>query len=602
MKEKRGLAPRFLFVASSCPGLSGASATCFSGHKKDVDARHEAGHDGERDRFAVPDRLALAILALVALIAAATFRDYGLGWDDFTHAQYGNLLLAFYGSGFQDRRALEFVNLYLYGGGFDMAAALLAKLLPFVLFETRRLTGAIVGITGLAVTWRIARRAGGPLAGLMALLLLAACPLYVGHMFINPKDSPFAVAMAVFLLGLVRILEEYPRPRPSTLVILGLGFGLSIGSRIMAGFGVIAAVAAIAFLVFVDARATGWRTAGARLRTVLLRLLPAAVLAYAAMALLWPWGVVDPLNPFRALGVFSTFFEKPWQELFEGVLLTPPDMPRRYVPELIMLKLPELFVVLGIGGALLALTTAAQAGTAPQRRAVHLAIVLSALLPVAVAVLTRPAMYNGIRHFVFVLPPLAVLGGIAGAALVERAARYGGIIRAMVVVAIAVGIAAPVVTMARTHPYEYAAFNHVAGGVAARAPVEGRGVRPAPRRAGRAWRSVRAELGRQGRRLCAVARRILLREARRTGDRHGGPRRGEVRDRVRSARPRRRRPVRRPTGPARRTCVADPLTGPAGQHEMAAYNDDGEGDADAEALPPGAAAPLRTIRKNPSPS
>ena len=54
------------------------------------------------------------------------------------------------------------------------------------------------------MTWRIGRRVGGPLAGLIALVLLATCPLYYGHMFINPKDAPFAVAMAIFLLGLVR--------------------------------------------------------------------------------------------------------------------------------------------------------------------------------------------------------------------------------------------------------------------------------------------------------------------------------------------------------------------------------------------------------------
>src|SRR3954469_8947324 len=120
-----------------------------------------------------PDRLAYAVLVALALIAALTFRDYGLGWDDFTHAQYGDLLLSLYSSGFRDTRALSFVNLYLYGGGFDMAAALLAKVLPFDLFETRRLVGAAVGLVGLFATWRIARRTGGPLAGLLALALLA---------------------------------------------------------------------------------------------------------------------------------------------------------------------------------------------------------------------------------------------------------------------------------------------------------------------------------------------------------------------------------------------------------------------------------------------
>ncbi len=137
------------------------------------------------------DWLALGVLAAVTGIALLTFRDYGLGWDDYTHSEYGALLLRFYGSGFGDRRAFSFVNLYMYGGGFDMLAGLAAKALPFTLFETRRLVGALVGLVGLFVTWRIGRRVGGPLAGLLALVLLAACPLYVGHMYINAKDFAF---------------------------------------------------------------------------------------------------------------------------------------------------------------------------------------------------------------------------------------------------------------------------------------------------------------------------------------------------------------------------------------------------------------------------
>ena len=90
------------------------------------------------------DLAAIAVLAIVAVIAAFTFRDYGLGWDDYTHSEYGDLLLSLYGSGFRDTRALSFVNLYMYGGGFDMFAALLAKIAPFGLFETRRLAGALV--------------------------------------------------------------------------------------------------------------------------------------------------------------------------------------------------------------------------------------------------------------------------------------------------------------------------------------------------------------------------------------------------------------------------------------------------------------------------
>src|SRR5262249_47055969 len=156
---------------------------------------------GTRSAIAIADRIAIGVIAIVAVIALMTFRDYGLGWDDYTHSQYGDLLLKLYGSGLPHPPPLSFVNPYKYGGGFDMAAALAAKILPFDLFETRRLVGAFVGIVGLIATWRIGRHLCGPVAGLIALILLASCPLYYGHMFINAKDAPFAAAMAGPLPG-----------------------------------------------------------------------------------------------------------------------------------------------------------------------------------------------------------------------------------------------------------------------------------------------------------------------------------------------------------------------------------------------------------------
>src|ERR1700709_2388216 len=181
------------------------------------------------------DDLALAVLAAVALVAGLTFRDYGLGWDDYTHAEYADLLLRMFGSGFTDTSALSFANLYMYGGGFDMAAALLHKIIPLELFETRRLLGAIVGLIGLTVTWRLGRRVGGPLGGGATLLLLTLCPPFYRHKFKNPNDAPFAVTLGNLMLGLVRLAEEYPAPSPRTILILGLGAGLSIGSRILGG-------------------------------------------------------------------------------------------------------------------------------------------------------------------------------------------------------------------------------------------------------------------------------------------------------------------------------------------------------------------------------
>ena len=415
----------------------------------------------------IADGLAVAVLVVLAIIAALTFRDYGLGWDDYTHSQYGALLLDLFGSGFSDRRALSFVNLYAYGGGFDMAAALLAKILPFDLFETRRLAGAMVGLIGLAVTWRLGRRIGGPIAGLLALVLLATCPLYYGHMYMNAKDAPFAAAMAVLMLGLVRAFQEYPRPAAATGALLGTGVGLAIGTRILGGFGAVYAIGALLLIVAIEARQTGGRQAAARAGAFILALLPALVLAYAVMALVWPWSVAEPLNPFRALIYFSTFFENPWRELFGGSLTLVPDMPRRYVPQLFALELPEITLALGLGGIAGALAATCDRSLSAQRRAVFFMLALAAVFPIALAVATRPAMYNGIRHFVFVAPPIAVMAGLAGAWLIERIAAWKLSAAAGAAALLAVGCVAPVVEMVKLHPYEYTYFNTIAGGVRA---------------------------------------------------------------------------------------------------------------------------------------
>lgn len=411
------------------------------------------------------DFIAVAVLVAVAIIAGATFRDYGLGWDDYTHSQYGELLFKLYATQFADREALSFVNLYAYGGGFDLAAAVIAKLVPLGLFETRRLVGACVGLLGLIVTWRLGRRLGGPAAGAVTVVLLATCPLYYGHMFMNAKDAPFAMAMAVLILGLVRVVERYPNPSMGSGALFSVGVGLAIGTRILGGFGAIYVAAALAFLVAMEWRELGRRQALTRFGHFVLRLLPWLIPAYAVMALIWPWSVVDPLNPVKALLYFSHFFEKPWREIFDGAFILVPDMPRRYLPQLLLLTMPEILTTLAIMGAAGVIVAMCNERLTIQRRAGLLIVVVAALFPIALTVALRPAMYNGIRHFLFVVPPMAVLGGLAGGWLVRHLGRWQPIAGAAAAVAIAAGCLAPVVAMERLHPYEYVYFNELAGGV-----------------------------------------------------------------------------------------------------------------------------------------
>ncbi|ERF80559.1 glycosyltransferase family 39 protein [Bradyrhizobium viridifuturi] len=411
------------------------------------------------------DDLAFLVLGVVAVVAGLTFRDYGLGWDDYTHAEYADLLLRMYGSGFKDTGALSFANLYMYGGGFDMAAALLHKVVPLELFETRRLLGAVVGVIGLAVTWRLARRVGGPLAGLAALLLLALCPTFYGHMFMNPKDAPFAVAMVVLILGLVRLIEEYPAPSPRTILIVGLGAGLAIGCRVLGGLALIYAVIGFIPLWIEEVRKQGAREATHRFAHVVYVLLPGLALGYLVMGLIWPWSIMEPGHPLEAVTYFSHFFEKPWKEMFDGALVSVPDMPWSYLPTLFALQLPEVLLALLTAAVVATFMSLSRNDVTAKRKTIMLMLTLAATLPLVIAMVKRPALYNGIRHFIFVIPPMAVLAGVAFARGMDWLGENRRAWQPAALAVFAFGLLLPLSEMIRLHPYQYTHFNHIAGTV-----------------------------------------------------------------------------------------------------------------------------------------
>ena len=101
-----------------------------------------------------------------------------------------------------------------------------------------------------------------------------------------------------------------------------------------------------------------WRNSAPRARAkpsrrfahVVYVLLPGLVFGYLVMGLIWPWSIMEPGNPFEALTYFSHFFEKPWKEMFDGALVSVPDMPWSYLPTLFALQLPEVLLALLIAG------------------------------------------------------------------------------------------------------------------------------------------------------------------------------------------------------------------------------------------------------------
>ena len=73
----------------------------------------------------------MLILAIVLVLVGATFQHYGISWDEEVQNTYGKKILSFYLSGFEDQSVFKYFNLYLYGGSFDLVAAIVNTVLAF---------------------------------------------------------------------------------------------------------------------------------------------------------------------------------------------------------------------------------------------------------------------------------------------------------------------------------------------------------------------------------------------------------------------------------------------------------------------------------------
>ena len=421
------------------------------------------------------DDLSWIWLVGVTVLVVLTYREYGIVWDAEVQNEYGKKLLAYYMSGFADRSAFEYQNLYLYGGAFDLLAAAANLVSPLGEYETRSLLGGLVGVLGLVGTWRFARMLAGERAGFLAVVLLTLIPDYYGHMLINPKDVPFACGMTWTLYLACRTVSELPRPRLRSVLALGLAGGLTLGSRV-GGLLDGAYLVAILGLYLVLVRRNGASVAQVRslIGRLLLRYLPGLALAYAVMALCWPWAVQSPLNPLVALGVFS-HFTWPNQVLAAGVLFKASNPPAWYLPLMLAVKLPEVVLV--------GLALAAWSGVSwlvnwlcdrehkfaldrdGLRRLQFVMLLLGALFPIGYYLVERPEVYNGIRHFLFVVPPLAVIAGVAFDRLWQVIDRAPRLVHRGALALFSAALVAQAWIMMELHPNQYIYYNQLVGGV-----------------------------------------------------------------------------------------------------------------------------------------
>lgn len=409
------------------------------------------------------DVATVVLLAALVVIALATYKDYSISNDEGVQHRYGELIIQYYSSGLSDQSLFSFQNLYLYGGLFDIIAIALNHWVSIDPYDLRHILCALIGIGGIGASAATARLIAGSRAGLIAAISLTLCGAWYGSMFNHTKDIPFAAAMMGATLFLIRIARRLPSPRTVDVILFGLLAGCVLGIRVIG----LLLVIYVGFAIVLNRPRPEESSGPTQLRFAvesILRLLPALLLAYVIMILAWPWAALAPLNPFRGLLAFSEFSYS-IRTVLDGQIYEMADTPRLYVPIYLMIRVPLLML---FGAALTMVAAHMRRGTAGASQQRYRDITLLSLIllfPIVCQVVFHGPAFTGLRHFLFLIPVLAVLAGIGlDRALVLLRARGRPVAGAGLAI-VTTCLLWDAVTLVRLHPYEYLVYNSLVGGL-----------------------------------------------------------------------------------------------------------------------------------------
>ncbi len=401
----------------------------------------------------------LLLLVSSLVIGLFIFRDYGFTWDEPLFYDYADAL------------GYAYTPANWFSGHFDLnnsygpsasdhknrgPAYLLLAREPVYFIENFQiptddawhLVNFLTYLLGVFFLYKLSERFMRPWAAFAASALFTFQPLLWGHAFINPKDPPFLV----FLTGSVylgfRMVDQLVESknqsaRKTFFQILLPAFVLGVATSIR----VLGPLAGIFVVIYFLTRRPS--------RQAFLWMVLYAALSIAIMIATWPYLWESPL---RFIQVFQFMSDNPTglQVLFAGQVYRAFNLPITYLPFYLIATLTEpvwpLFA-LGFIAAFFKLKN-------DFRKLVQVALIFAwFFIPFAYAIWRNPPDFDGMRHFLFMLPPMFIFAGFAFDWFFSKV-KKAWINIALIIIILVPGIYA----MIQLHPYEYAYYNSFVGG------------------------------------------------------------------------------------------------------------------------------------------
>jgi hypothetical protein len=387
-----------------------------------------------------------AFLLFYLAFSFITYRDYGTTWDEQDTYQGGAELYQYLIHGVP-MAYMDPEHSYPY-------TFLLSFITGQTNFETLHLLNLLFGGFLFWALYEMLLSAYG--SGLWALsgpvFLFLLLP-FLGSIPANPKDIPFAI-FYFLSLAVIYLFERLFPVLKFRWFFLGLLFGMTLSSRIV-GFTL------FPILLFYDFYL--YRTGKGKKRQGLQRWIGkkalewfgTLVVSQVLCAILWPFIGQNYFKNLPFVFLLSARFPPKFSFLFMGHMADSLTYPWYYLPLWIAITTPLFILAFFLGSFLLLKKTKIDA--------LYVLLASTFILNLVLYFLLHPAVYDGLRHFLYLLPLLAALAAVGFIEFFEKK-PWGGLRKTAGGLTL-MGVLTMAIQLVLLHPYEYTYFNILVGGV-----------------------------------------------------------------------------------------------------------------------------------------
>lgn len=401
----------------------------------------------------------IIFLFLYLLLSLLTYKDYGTTWDESDVYSRG-IALYLHLQGELDPNLVDLLKINsndvaasgnaIYNHIYPAANFFIAdKVFNNTSFEIFHLLNMLFASLIYILAYEILIRSyKNKYLALLGPLFILITPRFLGDVPANPKDMPFAVLFFISLAFIYLL-----RSNKNLILkgfVLGILFGMSFNFRVIGitlfAIYILYNLYRQLFIFKVD-----WRIYFKNEFYVLLLI---SVFAFVVVLLTWPFIGANPIiNTIEVLKYSKDF---PWEGnvLFNGTIQNSLELPLYYIPLYILITTPLFIIVLSLLTPIIAKRRL--------KNELMVLMLLAIIINVALYFGLKPIVYDGLRHYLFLLPLLSFTASIG---FIEILKRRNKLVRLITLSLLITNIILVFNQLIVLYPYQYIYFNELAGGL-----------------------------------------------------------------------------------------------------------------------------------------